>query len=45
MSALSKIKLSVEEYLQGEEQDEFRHEYVMGRVYAMTTITTNNLAV
>lgn len=35
MSALSKTKLGIEEYLQGEILADTRHEYIAGNVYAM----------
>ncbi len=35
MSALNKTKLGIEEYLQGEESADTRHEYIAGDVYAM----------
>ena len=35
MSALSKTKINTDEYLQGEELADTRHEYIAGDVYAM----------
>ncbi len=35
MSALSKTKLGIEDYLQGEKLADTRHEYIAGDVYAM----------
>ncbi len=50
-TAKSLILISVEDYLQGEQASEVRHEYVAGTVYAMTggtnahaTITLNSVA-
>ncbi len=50
-TAKSLILISVEDYLQGEQESEVRHEYVAGTVYAMTggtnahaTITLNSVA-
>lgn len=43
--ALQKLPISVEEYLEGEEISEIKHEYIAGRVYAMSGGTVNHSTV
>ena len=45
MSIAEKIKLSEQEYLQGEEVAEFKHEYLNGEVWAMVGASDNHVTI